>query len=153
MTKSILIGIACFIMSCSTSSNTPSSKGEKIGQTVAPKNEPINWEAFAPSSTVAASAITIKDLQGPWKAYQGAFLFEGAMNTMQLTKAILLEVKDDTYRRNSSGVFEGFTIKNNIITKQTENTTEIGIINKISPTELTISWKHNNNYTRYYYKK
>jgi hypothetical protein len=64
-----------------------------------------------------------------------------------------MEVKDDTYRRNSKSVFEQFSIKDNLIIKVNEAKIDTGIINKISATELTISWKDKSNYTRYYYIK
>ena len=62
----------------------------------------------------------------------------------------MIEVQNDTYRRNSNGEFETFNVENNILTKKTESKVEVGIINKITSKELTISWKNGSNYTRYY---
>ena len=146
----ITIGMA---ISCSPKTSPTSSKGERVGETVEVKNKNIDWEAFDPSSTIAKTDIKIENLQGLWNAYKGVYRFGEKINAMELTKPMIMEVKDDTYRRNSEGVFEKFSIKDNLIIKVTEAKIDTGIINKISPKELTISWKNKSNYTRYYYTK
>lgn len=146
----IIIGLT---ISCSPKTAPTSSKGERVGETVEVKNKNIDWEAFDPSSTIAKTDIKIANLQGLWNAYKGVYRFGENINAMELTKPMILEVKDDAYRRNSEGVFEKFSVKDNLIIKATEAKVDTGIINKISPTELTISWKNKSNYTRYYYTK
>ena len=72
---------------------------------------------------------------------------------MELTKPVIFEVKDNEYRRNASKDFKKFILNRNLIIKADETKIDTGIINKITPAELTISWKNKSNYTRYYYKK
>lgn len=146
----IIIGLT---ISCSPKTAPTSSQGERVGETVEVKNKNIDWEAFDPTSTISKTEIKTQDLQGLWNAYKGVYRFGENINAMELTKPMIMEVKDDTYRRNSEGVFEKFSIKDNLILKGHEAKVDTGIINKITPTELTISWKNKTNYTRYYYKK
>jgi hypothetical protein len=153
ITKIIGIVIIGLTISCSPKTAPTSSKGERVGETVEVKNKSIDWEAFDHLSTIAKTDIKIENLQGVWKAYKGVYRFGEHVNAMELTKPMIIEVKDDTYRRNSDGVFEKFTIEDNLIIKINETKVDTGIINKISPTELTISWKNKSNYTRYYYTK
>jgi hypothetical protein len=151
--KIILLIIIGLTFSCSPKIAPTSSKGERVGETVEVKDKNIDWEAFDPSSTIAKTDIKIENLQGLWKAYKGVYRFGDNINAMELTKPMIMEVKDDTYRRNSKSVFEQFSIKDNLIIKVNEAKIDTGIINKISATELTISWKDKSNYTRYYYIK
>ena len=146
----IILGLT---ISCSPMTAPTSSKGEKVGKTVEVKNKNIDWEEYDAASTIAKTEIKIENLQGLWNAYKGVYRFGDNINAMELTKPIIIEVKDDTYRRKSGGVFEKFSIKDNLILKTTEAEVDTGIINKITPIELTISWKNKSNYTRYYYKK
>jgi hypothetical protein len=140
-------------ISCSPKSKPNSSKGERVGETVEVKNKNIDWEAFDQTSTIAQTNIKTENLQGLWKAFKGVYRFGTYNNAMELTKPMLMEVKEDTYRRSSDGAFEKFTIKDNLLLKVTEGKVDTGIVNKISSTELTISWKNNSNYTRYFYTK
>ena len=146
----VIIGLS---ISCSPKTASTSSKGERIGETVQAKDKNIDWEAFDPSSTIAKSDIKIENLQGLWNAYKGVYRFGDNINAMELTKPMIMEVKDDMYRRNSEGRFEKFSLIDNLIIKESEAKVDTGIINKISPTELIISWKNKSNYTRYYYQK
>jgi hypothetical protein len=138
---------------CSAGTALTSTAEARIAETVEIENGEIDWEEFDTSSTIAKTAIKIENLQGLWKAYKGLFRFGEKVNSMQLTKPMIMEVKDDTYRRNPEGEFEKFSIRDNLIIKATETKTDTGIINKITSTELTISWKNKSNYTRYYYTK
>ncbi|MGI4887007.1 MAG: hypothetical protein ACRYFR_18775 [Janthinobacterium lividum] len=140
-------------ISCSPKVASTSSKGERVGETVEVNNKNIDWEAFDQLSSIAKSDIRSENLQGLWNAHKGVYRFGEHINAMELTEPMIMEVKEDTYRRNSKGLFEKFTIKNNLIVKATESKIDTGIVNKITATELTISWKDKSNYTRYYYKK
>ncbi|MEZ7500840.1 hypothetical protein QO200_19185 [Flavobacterium sp. Arc3] len=126
---------------------------EKAGATTEIKNKEINWEEFDQTSTIQTSEIKFKDLQGLWNAYEGIYRFGEHVNAMKLTKPFIIEVQNETYRRNSKSEFKNFTIKDNIITMMDNEKVLVGIINKITETELVISWKDKANYTRYYYKK
>jgi len=153
ITKSIGIVIIGLTINCSQKTAPTSLGGERIGKTVELKNKSVIWEAFDTLSTIAKTEIKSENLQGLWKAYKGVLCFGEWVKAMELTKPMIIEVKDDTYRRNSDGDFEKFTIKDNLIIKITETNIDTGIINKITPAELTISWKDKLNYTRYYYTK
>jgi hypothetical protein len=151
ITTLIFIGI---IFTFSTvNAQSKSESGEKVGKTVKVKNKNIIWDAFDTTSFIAINKIEIKDLQGLWNANKGVYLFDGKVNAMELSEPFIMEVKDNTYRRNSKGAFNQFYLKDNLIIKNGETKIDTGIINKITPTELTISWKSKANYTRYYYKK
>ncbi|RAR48408.1 hypothetical protein [Flavobacterium lacus] len=126
---------------------------EKVGVTKEIKEKNINWEEFDQSSSIQKSEIKLINMQGLWKAYEGIYKFNEHVNAMKLTEPFIFEVKKEKYRRNSKSKFKTFTIKENIITMIDKDKVEVGIINKITETEIIISWKNNLNYTRYYYKK
>ena len=148
--KLILIGILINANSIFAQTKTT---GERVGETIEIKDKEIDWEAFDPNSLIIKSEINFKDLQGLWNAYEGIYRFDQHVNAMKLTQPYIIEVNGETYRRNSISAFKKFTIKDNIITSFDDSKVQIGIINKITQTELIISWKNNANYTRYYYKK
>jgi hypothetical protein len=148
--KLILIGI---LISFNSISAQTKSAGERVGETIEVKDKEIDWEAFDATSSILKSEIKFNDLQGLWNAFEGVYRFDQHVNAMKLTQPYIIEVNEETYRRNSKSTFKKFTIKENVITLIDNSKVEIGIINKITPTELVISWKNNSNYTRYYYKK
>lgn len=126
---------------------------EHVGQTVEAPSLDIDWEIFDTASTISRMGIRFKDIQGLWAAYKGAYRFDGNVNGMELSEPVIFEVKDSTYRRNANKDFKTFVLSGNLIIRVEESKIDTGIINKITPTELTISWKNKSNYTRYYYKK
>jgi hypothetical protein len=126
---------------------------QRVGRTVEAESRDIDWEVFDTTSTISRTFIKSKDIQGLWNAFRGAYRFEDIVNGMELTSPAIFEVKDDTYRRNVNKDFKEFILYGNLIIRSEESKSDTGIINKITPTELTISWKNNSNYTRYYYKK
>ena len=126
---------------------------EHVEQTKEALFSDIDWEIFDTTSSISRIAIEIKDMQGLWTAYKGAYRFDGNVNGMELTAPVIFEVRDGEYRRNPNKDFKKFVLNGNLIIKADEMKIDTGIINKITPTELTISWKNKTNYTRYYYKK
>jgi hypothetical protein len=126
---------------------------EHVGQTVEAPFKDIDWEVFDTASTISRIGIKVKDIQGLWVAYKGAYRFDGNVNGMELSEPVIFEVKDSGYRRNVNKDFKKFILSGNLIIRTEELKIDTGIINKITPTELTISWKNKSNYTRYYYKK
>ena len=119
----------------------------------ATKAADINWELYDPGSAIAKVDITTLDIQGIWKAYKGAFKFGDVVNGMNLTKPFIVEIKDDSLRRNSNDSFQKFTLQENYLIIETKETVDTGIVNKLTKKDLTISWKKGSNYTRYYYRK
>lgn len=146
----MMIGIT---IGCSSRTTPALLKADRAGDTVIANKKIIGWEAFDPSSTIGQLEIRKEHLQGAWTAYQGAYLHDGNTDAMQLTKPALMEVRDDTYRRDAADTFARFIIRENLIIKGSEAKADTGVINKITSTELTISWKDKTNYTRYYYTK
>lgn len=126
---------------------------EQVGQVVEAQPKNTDWETFDSSSTISRTSIKAKDIQGLWEAYKGVYRFDGSVNEMELTNPVIFEVKENEYRRNANKDFKKFILNSNLIIKGDEAKIDTGIINKITPTELTISWKNKSNYTRYYYKK
>lgn len=141
------------IISCLIGFNPTFGQTEKVGETIKVRDKDINWEEFEQTSTIQKNEIKFENLQGLWNAYEGIYRFGERVNAMKLTQPIIIEVEKETYRRNSKSEFKNFTIKDNIITLIDKEKVQMGIINKITETELVISWKDNANYTRYYYKK
>lgn len=129
------------------------SQSTKVGGTNEIKDKEIDWEEFDETSTKSKSEIKFDDLQGLWSAYEGIYRFGEHINGMKLTQPIIIEVINDSYRRNLKSEHKKFTISENVITLKDKNEVEVGIINKITENELVISWKDKSNYTRYYYKK
>jgi hypothetical protein len=118
--------------------------------------ENIDWEAYDSTSTVTADNIEIKDLQGLWKAYNGLFKVQDIVRRIEISKPFIFEVKDNKVRRESYGGFIPFSLKNNSIVMFEDHKIVTGIINKISPNELIITWKNESedvSYTRYFYSK
>lgn len=133
----------------SFSQNT-SAGVEKVGETTEVENKNINWEYFDSTSKVSSAEIKIETIQGVWKAYKGLYKFGNIINAMNLTQPFILEIKDEKYRRSFDSKFARFTIEeNNFISKK--KNVDFGIINKITETELIVTWKDGSNYTRYYY--
>jgi|SRR5690606_1481289 len=148
----VVFSIALFLNTNSIFAQTKSD-AERVGETVSVENKNIDWEGFDKTSTIPQTAITYENLQGLWNAYEGVYRFGEHINAMKLSQPMIMEVKNKAYRRNSKSEFINFTIKDNLITAIYQNKEVIGIINKISENELIISWKDNQNYTRYIYKK
>ncbi len=147
--KIILLGL---IISCSSKTAALKRNSKVVGKSEEVKNTNVDWEAFDPGSTVAKTEIKTDDLQGLWKAYKGLLRLGDVVKEMTLTTPFIIEIKDNTYRRNSESPFGKFTLSDNTITKEEDGKISTGVINKITATELTITWK-DANYTRYYYKK
>lgn len=146
----IIIGLA---LNCSKATAQTKINVEHVEQVVETQFVDIDWEVFDTASTISRTEIKTKDIQGLWSAYKGAYRFEGNTNGMELTNPVIFEVKDNTCRRNANKDFKKFILNGNLIIRTEESKIDTGIINKITPAELTISWKNKSNYTRYYYKK
>ena len=155
MKATIIISLVVSILfsACSPKTSPSSGAGNTSGRLGPEDFKNIDWELFDQNSTVAKNEIKASDLQGLWKAYQGAFIFGGSANTMNLTQPFTVEFREGTYRRSAKDTFHAFSLKENILYGTDQAGNDVGIINQISPTVLTISWKVGANYTRYYYKK
>ena len=146
--KTILLVISLLILF----SVTLYGQKKKVGKTEN-ADKSIKWEEFDNSSDVSKDSINYNHLQGLWNAYKGVYRFGDVINGMSLTSPMIVEVKGETYRRNSKSGFDKFVLDRNLIIKQSEVKSDTGLINKITSKELTISWKAGKNFTRYYYKK
>ena len=125
------------------------------GQSFNVEDKNINWEAYDSTSMVTADKIELKDIQGLWKAHTRVFKYEDNVRRIEISKPYIFEVKGNKARRNSQDVFIPFSLKNNFVVMIEDHNMISGIINKISPTELTITWKNELNFSfdRCYYSK
>ncbi len=146
--SAIIISVSILLLSPNIYAQTEKKKRKSKNQKIE-----IAWEAYDTLSTFSIDSINISILQGYWEAYKGLYKFGDVINGMDLTKPMIVEVKDSTYRRNTNSEFYDFKIEKNMIIKYNTEKVDIGYINKLTENELTISWKNNQNYTRYYYKK
>jgi len=155
MRISIVIGLLINLMfiGCSPKISATTTVPKTNGKLGPSDFKNIDWELYDPSSTIPKNEIQETNLQGLWKAYQGAFRFGDNMNTMNLNQPFIIEFKNGTYRRNTTDKFHSFTLKDNTISCNDEDEKDLGFINQISSSVLTITWKIGSNYTRYYYKK
>jgi hypothetical protein len=152
MKCSFITGLAFLIaMGCSPKSSPAGA--QKAGHTIDAKNKMIDWEAYDPNSTVQQESITATALQGLWSVYEGVFRFGNNISTMKLNVPFIIEIKEAACRRNAKDEFQNFTIKDNLLIIHDNIKPDTGIINKLTPRELVITWKRDDNYTRYYYKK
>jgi hypothetical protein len=110
---------------------------------------------YEPSSIVSKNKIKAKDLQGLWKAHEGFLAMGTSVRPMTLEKPlIIIEVKGDEYRRVATDSFMKFTLKGNMITQEYSGRIDTGYINKLTLTELSISWKQSEvMFMRYKYIK
>ncbi len=153
MKNKITVCIALLFVFINTGfSQDYSAGGKKVGETTEVENKNINWESFDSTSKLSITAIKFENIQGLWKAYKGIYKFDETINAMSLTEPFIIEIKGDTYRRNVNSKFKKFTIESNILTSKKKKE-DVGIINKITDTELIITWKSGSNYTRYYYTR
>jgi hypothetical protein len=126
---------------------------QRVGSTTPSVNINIDWTAYDNNSTVKREEIKVEQLQGEWAAYKGIYKFGEHLNAMMLEKPIIIDIKQQTYRRSKDSAFEQFQLIENLVIHKTTSKSDTGIINKLTATELTISWKNGSNYTRYMYEK
>lgn len=136
-----------------TSFSQKKSSIENVGKTTPLIDTNINWEEYDTSSTILQNNISIENLKGTWKAHQGVFRFNNVFNQMNLTTPFVIQIKKDGIKRNKKDPFDKLTLQENRILIVQKNSIDTGIVNKLTPTELTITWKKGLNYTRYFYKK
>ena len=150
--KKIYICLICSFTFVTTYAQTsPKQEIEKLRSKITETGKDINWEEFDTTSKVLIDKIQIELLQGEWKAYNGLFKFGGSVNSMALTTPLIIEFKENKYRRSKDSKFAKFDLTNNQIASKKEN--DFGVINKITDNLIVITWKNNDNYTRYYYEK
>ena len=150
--KTIYICLLCSFSFVTTyAQDNPKQEIEKLRNRIGETGKDINWEEFDTTSKVSIDKIEIELLQGEWKAYNGLFRFAGSVNSMALTTPLIIEFKDNEFRRNKDSKFEKFTLTNNQLKSKKDG--DFGVINKISDKLIVITWKRGDNYTRYYYEK
>jgi hypothetical protein len=113
----------------------------------------IPWEDYDKSSLIPKTKITITTLQGVWKTTQGVYKDGEYNHPLNFKTPFILEFVKNTLRRSANDKFTKFTMVNNVLTVKDEYQTDLGIINKITATELIVTWKSNGNYTRYFYTR
>jgi hypothetical protein len=133
------------------SQSTPKAEVEAIRKKIEKTHKDIDWNAFDTTSKCAIDSINTETIHGVWKAYNGIFKFNGAVNSMVLTTPLVMEFNADGYRPGSDSTFKKFTLTNNLIGSKEEDMH--GYINRITDRLLVITWNRGANYFRYYYEK
>ena len=133
--KLFSIAFICLLIGCSPKTT------QRVGSTTPVDSKTVEWEAYDSSSTVKRTAIKVERLQGEWAAYKGIYKFGEHTNAMKLEKPFIIEVKDQTFRRNKDSNFDNFQVIENLIIRKTTSDADTGVINKLTASELTISWK------------
>jgi hypothetical protein len=146
-------GLIFMVLAIACSPRSSPTGAQRAGHTADEKNKMIDWEGYDPHSTVQQDSITTGDLQGLWSAYEGIFRFGNNISTMKLNVPFIIEIKEANCRRNAKDEFQKFIIKENLLIIPDDVKADTGIINKLTPGELVISWKKDANFTRYYYRK
>ena len=113
----------------------------------------IPWEDYDNSSIFPNSKITAIALQGVWETTQGVYKNGIYNQPLNFKTPYILEFSKNTLRRSANDKFTKFTMVNNVLTVKDEYQIDLGIINKITATELIVTWKSNGNYTRYFYTR
>jgi len=141
--KIISILLVLLLIGCS-----PKRQSTEVGKE-------IYWESYDPESIVSKSEISKSDLYGEWKAMEGAYLVFGEPSSrlMNLNKPKTIEFESKGMRKKLNAKFVDFTIEENQISRMNRTRLELGYINKLTESELTITWKNETNYIRYNYTK
>ena len=152
--KIILISIILFQITIRLNAQVFNGNDLVPGHTSNVEDKNINWESYDSTSTIQADRIELKDIQGLWKAYKGIFKYDDNVRTIDISKPFIFEVKDNKARRSYNGFIPFSLRKNNIVLMENRNMI-VGIINKISPNEMTITWENESlhRYDRYFYSK
>jgi hypothetical protein len=111
----------------------------------------FNWEAVDASKKGSVTIDSVH-LTGTWKAYNGLFIFQGNVNSMNLFKPFVLQIKNLTISRSEESNFFPLTISNNKLLIKEDNGTDEGFVNLLTDKLLVITWKSASGYTRYYYE-
>lgn len=141
--KIISIFLVILLIGCS-----PKRQSTQVGKE-------IFWESYDPESIVTKSEISKYDLYGEWKATEGAYLVFGQPSSMimNLKEPKVIEFESKGMRKKLDAKFVDFTIEENQISRMNRTRLELGFINKLTESELTITWKNETNYIRYNYTK
>jgi hypothetical protein len=153
--KIILISISLFLSINHLYAQVYNGTKLVPGHSFIEEDKNINWEAYDSTSMVTADKIELKDIQGLWKAYKKLFLYQEEVRRIEISKPYIFEVKGNKARRDSYNSFIPFSLRKNFIVMIDDHRMVIGIINKISSNELTITWKDEINfkYERCFYTK
>jgi hypothetical protein len=151
MKSLIAIILAFMVFGCTSIKNPVRAANKESGEPLAESEPNIEWEAFDFGSTVSKTGIKADNLEGYWEARRSVLRFGSNNRVMKLDKPMIIEIKGNTYRRTQDGPFQKFSLVNNLFIGSDAGDT--GVINKITATEFTVSWRNNENYTRYYYAK
>jgi hypothetical protein len=150
----ILISIILFPITLRLNAQVYNGRDLVPGHTTLLRDKNINWEGYDSTSMIPPDKIELKDIQGLWQAHNGLFKYDENVRSIESSKPFMFEVKDNKARTSYNG-FIPFSLRKNIIVMIEDQNMIVGIINKISLNELTITWKDDSQhrYDRYYYSK
>src|SRR5688572_4394537 len=137
--KKIYICLICSFTFATTYAQTSLKQEiEELRNRIKETGKDIDWKEFDTTSKVSIDKIQIELLQGEWKAYNGLFRFGGSINSMVLTTPLIIEFKENKYRRSKGSKFEKFSLTNNQI--ESKKGRDYGVINKITENLVIITW-------------
>jgi hypothetical protein len=113
----------------------------------------ISWEEYDKTSSVSKAKLSASLLQGQWTTNYGLYKDGEYNQPLNFNTPFVLEFEKKTLRRSAVEKFTPYNIINNIITVKNKDQKDIGFINKLTETELIITWKAYGNYTRYFYTR
>lgn len=150
--KAVLLFLFSIIINVSSfSQGLGKAEVKKTRKEMNKKGNLFDWIALDTFSKGAIAHIEQVNIQGLWKAYNGIFNFNGSVNSMSLFQPFIIEMKNDAFRRSSDSEFEKYSLQGNELVSQSRK--DIGFINLLTEKLFVITWKDNDNYTRYYYEK
>lgn len=151
MKQSITTALILVIFACTSVKNPARTDSAENDESLSATEQNIDWEAFDFGSTVQKTEITTENLQGLWEARRSVVRFGSNNRVVKMETPVIIEIENDTYRKSSESAFRKYSLRNNLFIDSDAGDT--GIINKITATEFTVSWRQGGNYTRYYYAK
>ena len=147
----LLLFFGLIVTDSALSQATGKSESRAFVKKISKTHTNIDWKSFDTTSSVTVDSLSYAVMQGNWKAYYGIFIFDGAMNSMELTTPMELEFKEDTYRFGQKSEAQKFTITKNYVRATTGDAHFY--INKLTDHLLVMTLDNGENYTRYYYEK
>ena len=113
-----------------------------------------NWKAYDNAgSKVKKDAIDFRMIQGVWYAYEGWYFGDEEKFWKDYNHPRIFEIRGNQLRNGSYGLFRTYTMKENLITYQSENKIDSAYINLIADEKLTISFKRGTDYEKYMFQK
>ena len=127
-----------------------------IAQDEPKARETCNWQAYESSSVISKDSIMVNMLQGNWIEFEKIYYSNcdyriAACVVWQSNNA--LQINKGQYRKTLAGKFYSLEVNSNQIIFQTEQQPDTAYINLLTSKKMKISYKKEENYIQYLYKK